>query len=98
MHIYAQNSTFGEHLVENRRFETCRQAGLLTTEAAGFAKTAVLELPPGWNPYLGSLFSREDRKRAALRIKAQNSTSGEHLVENRRFESCRQAGILLGSD
>ncbi|WP_422020782.1 hypothetical protein [Pyruvatibacter mobilis] len=98
-----QNSTFGRHLVENRRFESCRQAGILISglferigstrlciykhkiallggiwlktaglraaarleslsrvslresEIAGFAKTAALELPPGWNPYLGSL-------------------------------------------
>ena len=25
----------------------------------------------------------------------QNSTFGRHLVENRRFESCRQAGALI---
>ncbi|WP_422020780.1 hypothetical protein, partial [Pyruvatibacter mobilis] len=84
-----QNSTFGRHLVENRRFESCRQAGILISglferignrrlcqnhrfraaarleslsrvslresEARGFAKTTVLELPPGWDPYLGSL-------------------------------------------
>ena len=112
-----QNSTFGRRLVENRRFESCRQAGILISglferigstrlcqnhrlraaarleslsrvslreseiarlcqnhrfraatkleslsrvslrdsETPGFCKTAVLELPPGWNPYLGSL-------------------------------------------
>ena len=46
---------------ENRRFESCRRAGILISGLferigiAGFAATAALELPPGWNPYLGSL-------------------------------------------
>ena len=76
-------------MVENRRFESCRQAGILISglferigsarlcqnnrlraaarleslsrvslresEIVGFATTTALQLPPSWNPYLGSL-------------------------------------------
>ena len=37
------------------KLESLPRVSLRESEAAGFAKTTVLELPPGWNPYLGSL-------------------------------------------
>ena len=37
------------------RLESLSRVSLRESEIAGFATTTVLELPPGWNPYLGSL-------------------------------------------
>ena len=37
------------------RLESLSRVSLRESEIAGFAKTTVLELPPGWNLYLGSL-------------------------------------------
>ena len=37
------------------KLESLSRVFLRESEAAGFAKTTVLELPPSWNPYLGSL-------------------------------------------
>ncbi|WP_422020784.1 hypothetical protein [Pyruvatibacter mobilis] len=75
------------------RLESLSRVSLRESVIAGIPKTTVLELPPGWSPYLGSLC--ENRFRPALHAWAQNSAFGEHLVENRRFESCRHAGILI---
>ncbi len=94
-----QNSTFGRHLVENRRFESCRQAGILISglfERIGSARL--------WQNHRFRAAARlESLSRVSLRESethgfaclTQNSTFGRHLVENRRFESCRQAGILI---
>ena len=59
LHIKAQNSTLGSIWLKTAdlraaaKLESLSRASLRESEAAGFAKTTVLELPPGWNPYLG---------------------------------------------
>ena len=82
LHIKAQNSTFGKHLVFERigssrlcqndrfraaaRLESLSRVSLRESEAPGFRKTTVL--------------------RAAARLESLSRVS---------FESCRQAGILI---
>ena len=91
-----QSSAFGEHLVENRRFESCRQAGILIPGLfEGIGSTRL------WQNHRFRAAARlESLSRVSLRESeahglTQNSAFGRHLVENRRFESCRQAGILI---
>ena len=70
-----QNSAFGEHLVENRRFESCRQAGILISglfERIGSTRLCIFKHKKA---FLDSIWLKTAVLRAAARLESLSRVS-----------------------